>query len=193
MGALKHGLLPFRVSVCGVSELPQFAGAGVSHVIGILDPGTVQPEAYRALGARHHSEFRFYDIVAPQDDRLPPSAADVAEIVKACEQVEAAGPEHVLVHCWAGVSRSTATAAILMALRNPGRETEVFAALSDIRPRSWPNSVMIRHADHMLGRGGALVAAMRAHHISAARQYAELRDLIRNVGRGHEVPDESEL
>lgn len=187
MSALKLGLLPFEVSVCGVSELPNFAGQ-VSHVIGILDPGTARPQAYAELGAGHHSEFRFHDIVTPDPLRLAPSPADVAAVIAACEAVLDSGPGHVLVHCWAGISRSTATATILMALRNKGREADIFAALAAIRPRSWPNSLMIRQADRMLGHGGALVAAMEAHHLSVARQHADMRDLMHAVGRGHEVP-----
>jgi len=188
MSAVKLGLLPFEVSVCGVSELPSFADRQVSHVIGILDPGTGRPQAYADLGAEHHAEFRFHDIVIPEPLRLAPSPADLTAIIQACERVLAAKPRHVLVHCWAGISRSTATATILMALRNKGREADVFAALSAIRPRSWPNSLMIRHADRLLGHGGALVAAMEAHHLAVARQHADMRDLMHSVGRGHEVP-----
>ncbi|MBP6818369.1 protein-tyrosine phosphatase family protein [Ferrovibrio sp. MS7] len=188
MSAVALGLLPFEVSVCGVSELPGFAGREVSHLIGILDPGTRRPEAYQDVSPRHMAEFRFHDIVLPDSLRLAPSAADMAAIIAACERVLDDQPQHVLVHCWAGISRSTATATILMALRNKGREAEVFQALAKIRPRSWPNSLMIRQADRMLGHGGALVAAMEAHHLAVARQHADMCDLMHSVGRGHEVP-----
>ncbi len=188
MSVVALGLLPFEVSICGVSELPKFAGRDVSHVIGILDPGTLRPPAYAEVGAGHHSEFRFHDIVTPEPLKLAPSPADMAAVIATCRHVLEAAPRHVLVHCWAGISRSTATATILMALQNKGREAEIFQALAAIRPRSWPNSLMIRQADRMLGHGGALVAAMEAHHLSVARQHADMCDLMQAVGRGHEVP-----
>ncbi|WP_374634883.1 tyrosine phosphatase family protein [Ferrovibrio sp.] len=183
-------LLPFQVSICGVPELPRFAGRGVSHVIGILDPGTARPGAYADLSARHHAEFRFHDIVQPEALRLAPSRADVEALLQTCESVLDAAPDHVLVHCWAGISRSTATASMLLALRNPGREDEVFAALSVIRPQAWPNTLMISHADDILGRRGALVSALKAHHIRQAERSAELRDLMHEVGRAHELPEQ---
>ncbi len=182
-------LLPFQVSICGVPELPRFADRGVSHVIGILDPGTARPVAYADLGARHHAEFRFHDIVRPETLRLAPSRADVEAILAACEAVLNADPDHVLVHCWAGISRSTATASMLLALRNPGREDEVFSALDRIRPQAWPNSLMISHADDILGRRGALVSALKAHHMMQAERSPEMRDLMHEVGRAHELPE----
>jgi len=100
------------------------------------------------------------------------------------------GANHVLVHCFMGVSRSTAAAAILLAQNNPGREAEVFDAIHEVRPRSWPNRVMIRYADDLLGRDGALCSAMVNHHRRTTRRYPDLADLIRSVGRGHEVPED---
>ena len=87
-----------------------------------------------------------------------------------------------------GVSRSTAAAAILLAQHNPGREPDVFEALNDIRPRNWPNRAMIGHADRLLGREGALFRAMVDQHRSITRRYPDMAELIRSVGRGHEVP-----
>lgn len=188
MSVVARGLAPFQISICGVAELPGFAARDVSHVVGILDPGTPRPEAYAELHPAEPVEFRFHDIVEPEPLRLAPSVADVAAIIDAAERIHAARPTHLLVHCYAGVSRSTATAVIVMAMRNPGREAEIFAALRDIRPRAWPNSLMIRHADHQLGLGGALVSAMKAHHLSVAETHADVRQLIAAVGRGHELP-----
>jgi len=190
---MTNSLLPFEINICGVPELPRFADRKVSHVIGILDPGTARPGAYADLGALHHAEFRFHDIVQPEPLRLAPSRADVEAVLQACEMVLNAAPAHVLVHCWAGISRSTATASMLLALRNPGREDEVFTALRRIRPQAWPNTLMISHADDILGRRGALVSALKAHHVMQAEQSAELRNLMHEVGRAHELPEQWRL
>lgn len=189
MSVIERKLLPYRLSICGVAELHGFAG-DVTHILGILDPGTPAPEGYLHHPAAERREFRFYDVVVADPERTTPTEQDVAAILEVGEHLAARPVQHLLVHCFAGVSRSTAAAVSLMAQRNPGREADIFAALADIRPRAWPNSVMIAHADRMLGCGGALVEALRLHHIAVARRYPEVRTLISSVGRGHELPAE---
>lgn len=190
MSALERGLLPFRLSICGVAELHRFAGE-VSHILGILDPGTPEPQYQLFHPKAECAGFRFYDIVLDEPQKAMPSEDNVAAILDVGDRLAKADVRHLLIHCFAGVSRSTAAAVTLMAQRNPGREAEVFAALGDIRPRAWPNSVMVAHADRLLGRAGALVEAMRLHHIAVARRYPEVRTLISSVGRGHELPAEN--
>jgi predicted protein tyrosine phosphatase len=189
MSVVERGLLPFRLSICGVAELHEFAG-DVSHILGILDPGTPQPDGYVHHPEALRDEFRFYDIVADEAGRTMPTEADVAAILKVGEKLAAQPVRHLLVHCFAGVSRSTASAVTLMAQRNPGRAADIFAALGDIRPKAWPNTAIIGHADRMLGLGGTLVEALRLHHIATAHRYPEVRTLISSVGRGHELPAE---
>lgn len=189
MSIVERGLMPFRISICGVAELHEFAG-DVSHILGILDPGTPQPEGYVHHPRAQREEFRFYDIVTEEASRTMPTEADVAAILKVGEKLATQPVSHLLVHCYAGVSRSTASAVALMAQRNPGRAADIFAALGDIRPRAWPNTVIIGHADRMLGLGGTLVEALRLHHIAVAHRYPEVRTLISSVGRRHELPAE---
>ncbi|WP_341895987.1 protein-tyrosine-phosphatase [Ferrovibrio terrae] len=189
MSVVERGLLPFKVSICGVAELEQFAG-DVTHILGILDPGTPQPDGYVHHPKALRDEFRFYDIVTEQDGRSMPTEHDVAAILKVGEKLAVQPVRHLLVHCYAGVSRSTASAVTLMAQRNPARAADIFAALGDIRPKAWPNSVMIAHADRLLNLGGTLVEALRLHHIAVAHRHPEVRTLISSVGRGHELPAE---
>lgn len=188
MSVRDRGLLPFELSICGVAELHQFRG--VTHILGILDPGTPDPAYHLHHPAADCSRFRFYDIVMEEPPKVLPSEADVAAILALGERLAGSQVHHLLVHCFAGVSRSTAAASILMAQRNPAREADIFAALADIRPRAWPNTVMVSHADRLLGRGGALVEALRQHQIAVARRFPEVRTLISTVGRGHELPAE---
>ena len=188
MSVVERGLLPFRLSICGIAELGQQAEA--SHILGILDPGTPAPDGYASHPVAERDEFRFYDIVTAEPGRTLPSEADMAAILAVGERLAGSQVRHLLVHCYAGVSRSTAAAVALMSQRNPGREADIFAALADIRPQAWPNTVLVAHADRLLGRRGALVEALRLHHIATAHRYPEVRTLISSVGRGHELPAE---
>jgi predicted protein tyrosine phosphatase len=68
----------------------------------------------------------------------------------------------MLVHCWAGVSRSTASAFIVACDRNPDAdETAIAAALRKAGPGATPNPLIVRLADDVMGRGGRMVDAVQ--------------------------------
>jgi predicted protein tyrosine phosphatase len=188
-----NGLLPFRVSICGVDELHGFAGAGISDVLSILDPGHPEPEAFRHYRAHRRTSLRFHDVVLPAEGYALPGRGDVRRILEFGADLGAArDASHLLVHCYAGVSRSTAAAAILMAQANPGEEGRAFLSLLEIRPRAWPNSRMVELADELLARRGRLRAGLDAYYRAALGRYAGLADYIRAIGgRDHELPEDA--
>lgn len=187
-------IMPFRLTVCGVSELTAHCAAGVTHVLSILDPGTPTPVALDELGPHHRVELRFDDVVQEHHGYQAPTAADVEAVLRFGEHLAMEQPRverhHVLVHCWMGISRSTASAAILLAQQAPGHERAAFDSLYDVRPRCWPNSRMIRFADGLLGRKGALVDAFEAHKRLILRNHPEIARLVRDVGRADELPQD---
>jgi predicted protein tyrosine phosphatase len=70
----------------------------------------------------------------------------------------------VLVHCEAGVSRSSATALIMYAyLFGAGREQEALERVLRQRPIARPNPLMISIADRLMGRGGRLVEVVQVY------------------------------
>ena len=184
------GLLPVRLSICGIHELDGFARAGVSDVLSILDPGLPDPQAFMRYAPHRRTALRFHDVVLPTEGHSMPAEDDMRRILEFGERLaQTADAAHLLVHCVAGVSRSTAAAAILMAQRRPGRETEAFLALLDIRPRAWPNSRMVELADALLGRSGRLRAGLDDYYRAAVGRYAGMADYIRSIGgRDHELP-----
>jgi predicted protein tyrosine phosphatase len=180
-------LLPYRITICGLSELPYHADAGVSHVISILDPAWPDPDDFRAYGVHRRVVWRFDDVVEVGLGYAEPSIRDVEAILRLGRELQAEPVEQLLVHCHAGVSRSTATVIILMVQDNPGREAEAFAELARLRPRSWPNGLMLGIADEVLGRNGALVAALREHQLRVARDFPEFAEMLARYGRAHEI------
>jgi predicted protein tyrosine phosphatase len=69
----------------------------------------------------------------------------------------------VLVHCEAGISRSTAAVVILAAtLLGPGQEPEAVKIARRAVPEARPNRLMVRLADEELARNGALERALDA-------------------------------
>ena len=182
-------LVPYRITICGLAELGEHAAAGCSHVVSILDPTWPDPADFATYGPHRRVVWRFDDVVAARVGVVAPGLPDVSAIVALGETLEREGAEHVLIHCHAGISRSTATAVILLARGNPGREAEAFEAVAGIRPRSWPNALMLQIADDLLGRDGALVAPLADHQRRVAAAYPDFAQLLRGTERAHEVPN----
>ena len=68
-----------------------------------------------------------------------------------------------IVHCQAGISRSTAAAYVLHATTlGPDREADALAAVLAVAPHAMPNRWVVRLADEALSRAGRLVAALDA-------------------------------
>lgn len=183
-------LVPYRITICGLAELCEHATTGVSHVLTIIDPGFPDPDDFSEYLPHRRTVWRFHDTIR-EDGRngTPPGIREVHAILDFGAQLHREAAEHLLIHCHMGISRSTATAAILLAQHNPGREDDAFAHLRAIRPRSWPNSRMIALADALMGRSGALVAAMRVHHIRVAHRHPLLAAILKEGERASEVPD----
>ncbi len=186
-GAATASLVPYRLTICGLGELAAFADAEVSHVLSILDPDWPDPEAFRLYPPHRRVVHRFDDVLGGVGDAAPPEVGDVAAILRWGDVLAADAAGHVLVHCHAGVSRSTAAAVMLMARDNPGREAEAFDVVWRIRPRSWPNSRMLAMADRLLEREGALVAALQEHQRRVAAGDPEFAALLAGGDRAHEV------
>ena len=104
------------------------------------------------------------------------------------ERVHALPDSHVLVHCHAGISRSTAAAAILMCQHAPGQEEAAFLKLLGMRKHGWPNTRMVEFADTLLERDGALLRGLLAYRRALLQEKPHLSEVIRNIGRGHELP-----
>jgi predicted protein tyrosine phosphatase len=180
-------LLPYRITICGLSELAGHARAGFSHVLSILDPAWPDPDDFGRYGPHRRVVYRFDDVVEVGFGYTAPTQRDVSGILEFGRELLDDPPGQLLIHCHAGVSRSTAAAAILMAQNNAGREREVFEELDRVRPRSWPNALMVRIADALLEREGALFAELRTHQLRVARTYPEFAELLARYGRAHEI------
>lgn len=182
--------VPFRVTVCGIEELERFAGAGVTHVLSILDPGHQELASFGAYGEHQRLELRFHDVIEENDGQAAPSHNDVARILAFGRDLteEPEGVGHLLVHCHAGISRSTAALTMILAQANPNRQAdEAIAAVAEIRAKAWPNLRMIEIADEMMNRKGALVAAVRRRHQAYGETHPEILDYMRANGRAREI------
>ncbi len=182
--------LPFRITVCGLDELAVHSKARVSHVLSILDPEWPVPKVFGHFGAHRKLERRFHDVIDESPGSVAPRAGDVQQVLAfgAALGREPATDAHLLVHCHAGVSRSSASTALLIAQAMPDRPGDaIFADILRIRPQIWPNLRIVEMGDRALGRNGDLIAAAHRIYNLQLGKRPELAGEFRSGGRGREV------
>jgi predicted protein tyrosine phosphatase len=179
------------LTVCGLEELDGHRARGVTHVLSLLDPGWPEPESFASYDLHHRTTLHFHDVIAPRGEMVTPRSEDVEAILNFGRAIVDDGlreHSHLLVHCHAGVSRSTAAMAMLLAQAAPSAsETRVFERLLKLRPQAWPNSLMIAFADEQLQRQGRLTAALYRLYAHQLARRPELDVLMREFGRAREV------
>lgn len=130
-----------------------------SHLVSLLDPDHVVATP-PGIEPENHLRIGVHDISQPFMGYVAPEIEHIESLLEFARGWERTAP--MLVHCWAGVSRSTAAALILACRLNPGREREVVSLLSARAGHAMPNRRMIALADQLLGLGGRLVEAVAA-------------------------------
>ncbi len=137
-----------------------------THLLGILDPSTPEPAIYdHDPDSRTTLLLRFQDIEASEPEG--PTVEHAARIIAFADEVRsthARTPARLLIHCHAGISRSTASAYIALA-RDLGvdRAGDAFRALLRITINPWPNRRLVWLADNALGAKGRLLAPLDAY------------------------------
>jgi predicted protein tyrosine phosphatase len=183
-------IAPFRITVCGIEELDAHGAAGVSHVLSILDPDWPVPEAFGSFGEHEKLELRFHDVIEESPGQIPPGEQHVSALLGFGRDLlaEQPGAAHLLVHCHAGVSRSTAAMALILAQALPRRSgAEILGEVLRIRGKAWPNLRILEMGDAMLGRGGALVAAAATIYRHQLGKRPFLAEDFNRAGRGREI------
>ncbi|MBS7698312.1 MULTISPECIES: protein-tyrosine phosphatase family protein [unclassified Chelatococcus] len=149
------------IHVCPLSRLSEtVAASSASHLIS-LTSGDITTATPDAIAADHHLSIRMSDIVAPLDGHVLP---DVEHVDALLAFVHNWPREHPLViHCFAGISRSTAAALVSFCALNANQDAaEAANVLRLASPSATPNIRFIEVADARLGYEGQLVAATHA-------------------------------
>jgi predicted protein tyrosine phosphatase len=175
------------LTICGLDELDGHSARGVSHILSILDPGWPEPEALSAFDRHCRATFYFHDAIEPAPGVVLPQKSDV-EAILAFGRAAGRDPSHLLIHCHAGISRSTAAMLMILAQAFPGETEDAIAdRLTRIRPQAWPNSRMVGFADEILGRDGRLGVAIRRIYARHLARRPELGEAMRQANRAKEV------
>ena len=148
-----------RIHVCPLSKLPETVRAtGARSLVTLIDDGTpVRRPA--GIAAEEHLVVVLSDIVVELEGHTLASKSHVETLLAFVRRWDQRAP--LLIHCWAGVSRSTAAAFIAACALRPHRdEAEIALAVRANSPTATPNARLVAIADAMLGRDGRMVAAV---------------------------------
>jgi predicted protein tyrosine phosphatase len=129
-----------------------------TRVVSVLDPGAAFPELGPTYVDRH-LRLAFHDAHSPGLGITLPSTQHVAKLLAFLDGWDSA--ELLLVHCRAGIGRSTATAFVAACYRHPrASEHDVAITLRRAAPFARPNETLVELADRAMNRGGRMSAAI---------------------------------
>jgi predicted protein tyrosine phosphatase len=150
-----------RIHVCPLSQLEAIVQeTGARHVVTLINTATpvVRPGA---IPAENHLLLGMSDILEPMEGHVAPAEEHLDQLVTFLRRFDRTTP--LVIHCWAGVSRSTAAAYVAACWLNPERdEMDVALALRAASPTATPNARLVALADARLARQGRMIAAIAA-------------------------------
>jgi len=147
------------IHVCSLSRLHETVEAtGARHVVTLLKdvelvqrPCGISPENHLVLGMD--------DITLPLEGYTAPADEHVSKLIAFVRGWDRAAP--LVMHCYAGISRSTAAAYVAACALNPQRDERAIARkLRLASPTATPNFRIVALADRALARAGRMTTAI---------------------------------
>jgi predicted protein tyrosine phosphatase len=149
------------IHVCSLARLHgTVAETGASHMVTLLRlidrverPPSIVPD--------NHLILCMDDIAVPMDGYTAPAEEHVTQLVEFVQRWQRRAP--LVMHCYAGISRSTAGAFIAACTLNSHRDEAVIAqTIRRASATAMPNAMLVAHADRILGRNGRMIEAIEA-------------------------------
>jgi predicted protein tyrosine phosphatase len=158
------------IHVCSLARLHNTVNdTGARHIVTLLRvidrvqrPGSIAADNHLILGMD--------DITEPLEGYTHPGEEHVARLLEFVQAWDRKAP--MVIHCYAGISRSTAGAFVAACALNPDRnETRIAQAIRDGSATATPNIRIVTLADQLLGRRGRMIGAIQS--IGTGRAAAE--------------------
>jgi predicted protein tyrosine phosphatase len=147
--------------ICALSQIEDVIQTRrPSHMVTLLSPAEMI-DTPRGLTSGRHLRIKVNDIAETVPGLVAPDEAMVTRIIDFGAGWTADAP--MLVHCWAGISRSTASAFAIACERNPrADELKIALAMRRASPSAFPNRRIVALADDILDRRGRMLEAVEA-------------------------------
>ena len=127
-----------QIYICSLKMVEALAAEiQPSHVLSLLSGITPFPDTPAGIDPRNHIKLKLADIAEPQEGMVHPGEDHVREVIAFAQRwaAETGGTRPILVHCFAGISRSTASAlTIACTLRPKASEATSTQALRAVSP-----------------------------------------------------------
>jgi predicted protein tyrosine phosphatase len=147
------------IHVCSLAALPSTVKAtGASHVLTVM-ANVAQVQRPESVLAANHLKVQMDDITEQLEGFVTPTETHVEQVLNFVRGWDRQAP--LVIHCYAGISRSTASAFAAVCALNPHREE--IAIARQIRSASAiasPNRLIVSLADKALGRDGRMLRAL---------------------------------
>ena len=147
------------IHVCSLAALPETVrSTGASHVLTVM-ANVDQVQRPQSVLPANHLKVQMDDITEQMDGFVAPNDAHIEKVLNFVRGWDRSAP--LVVHCYAGISRSTASAFAAVCALNPHRDEIAIARLiRAASPIAQPNRLIVSLADKALGREGRMLRAL---------------------------------
>jgi predicted protein tyrosine phosphatase len=147
------------IHVCSLAALSETVRAvGASHVLTVMANVDQVPRPASVLPA-NHLKVQVDDITEQIEGFVAPSETHIEQVLQFVRGWDRHAP--MVVHCYAGISRSTASAFAAVCALNPHRdEIAIARQIRAASPIASPNRLIVSLADKALGREGRMLRAL---------------------------------
>jgi predicted protein tyrosine phosphatase len=151
------------IHVCSLARLDDTVDdTGASHVVTLLrDTDLIARLPPKGVDRKNHLIVRIDDVTCPLDGYTHPGEEHLQQLLDFVREWDRAAP--LVLHCYAGISRSTASAFTAVCALNPERdEASIAQALRQASPTATPNALIVSLADRLLEREGRMISAIES-------------------------------
>ena len=147
------------IHVCSLPALPETVKAtGASHILTVMAK-VDQVQRPASVLEINHLRVQVDDITEHMDGFVVPCETHIEQILNFVRNWDRSAP--MVVHCFAGISRSTASAFAAACMLNPHRdEIAIARQIRAASPIAQPNRLIVSLADKALGRDGRMLRAL---------------------------------
>jgi len=191
--------------VCSLAAVPDIVtSTKATALVSVLDT-LLMPATPSSIGSDRHFKLAIDDIEAQHDGLKHAELKHIDALCKFAREwhsdtdtqraQSSAQSRCLVVHCYAGVSRSTAAAFVMLCALNPNlKELTIAKYMRSQSATAEPNRLIVHLGDEVLGRKGRMSKAIRAisgdYSCEAARPFAlktELEDAPKGSFWGSEA------
>ena len=154
-----------QIHVCSLDALENtLTETGATHLISLLN-NEFMIDTPTPITSDNHLKLTMSDISEPMNGRITPERRHIEQLIIFVNNWDKNTP--LLIHCLAGISRSTAAAFITLCTLNPNQsEDHIAGILRQQSSTAHPNRLLIEHADSLLGRDGKMIDAVENMDLS---------------------------